>query len=235
MTDRLQAVRDWVNWLDLPSRPRLLSALAGVLLGLAQPPFGILPGLLGYALLLWALERDLGSNPNRTAFFMGWLTGFGYFFIGCFWVAEAFWVDADTYGWMAIPAAMALPAGMALFWGAFAVLYRRFAPRNAWRVLWFAALFSAIEMTRGMIFSGFPWNPAGATWRAGSAMSQVAAYVGVDGLGFLTVLLFATPAVTRSRAGLQGSVPLIWAALVLAGLFGLGEYRLATTTVGTTG
>lgn len=231
MTDGL---RRWMQWLDLPRRPRLLAALAGLLLGIAQPPFGIIPGLLGYAILLWALDRDLGRNPKRTAFFMGWLAGLGYFLIGCFWVAEAFLVDADTYGWMAIPAALALSGGIALFWGGFAVLYRLFAPSNMWRFVWFAALFSVLEMTRGMIFSGFPWNPAGATWLAGSAMSQVAAYVGVYGLGFLTVLTFSAPAVVRLRSGLQGFAPVIWAVLTLAGLYGLGQHRLATTHVGTT-
>ncbi|WP_235079936.1 apolipoprotein N-acyltransferase [Asticcacaulis sp. AC402] len=207
------------------------------MLAIAQPPFGILPGLLGYALLLWALERDLGTkNPNRTAFFMGWLAGFAYFFVGCFWVAEAFLVDAETYGWMAIPAAALLPAGMALFWGLFAVVYRRFAPKGQIRFLWFAALFSLLEMVRGMIFTGFPWNPSGATWRAGSAMSQIAAYVGVYGLGFFTVLIFASVGVIRRyRAeegrGLQGYTAVLAMVLTLCGLFAVGQYRLNTTTI----
>jgi apolipoprotein N-acyltransferase len=226
--------RAWLSWLDLPARPRWLAALSGVLLAIAQPPFGILPGLLGYALLLWALERDLGAkNPNRTAFFMGWLTGFGYFFVSCFWVAEAFLVDAETYGWMAIPAATLLPAGMSLFWGLFAVVYLRFAPKGQIRFLWFAALFSLIEMIRGMIFSGFPWNPAGATWRAGGAMSQIAAYVGVYGLGFLTVLIFSSLGVIRRHTGrgLHGYTAALAMVFTLCGLFVVGEYRLRTTRI----
>lgn len=231
MTEAMAGLHAWVKWLDLPARPRWLSLLAGIMIGLAQPPFGFLPGLFGYALLLWLFERDLGTTPKRTLFFMGWLAGFGYFFVSCFWVAEAFLVDADTYGWMAIPAATALPAGIALFWGLFAVLYRWFAPSGVKRFLYFAALFSAFEMLRGWIFSGFPWNPAGATWLAGSAMSQIAAYVGVYGLSFLTVAIFCSLGVVRRGMGVKGYAPVIWAGLVLAGCFGVGLYRLETTHV----
>ena len=231
----IKAVRDWLTWLDLPARPRLLAALSGVLIGLAQPPFGILPGLLGYGLLLWALERDLGPKPGRTAFFMGWLAGFTYFFVGCFWIAEAFLVDADTYGWMAPFAATLLPSGIGLFWGLFAVLYRRFAPKGTKRFLFFACLFCMLELARGTLLSGFPWDPAGATWRAGSVMSQMAAYVGVYGLSFITVAAFCSLGVARRGRGVAGFSAVIWSVLVLAGCFTLGEVRLLTTAVHNTG
>ena len=235
MTDWHKGLQAWIKWLGLPARPRMLAALSGLLIGLAQPPFGILPGLLGYGLLLWALERDLGKNPKRTAFFMGWLAGFSYFFVGCFWIAEAFLVDADTYGWMAPFAATLLPSGMGLFWGLFAVLYLRFAPKGMKRFLYFACLFCLMELTRGTIMSGFPWDPAGATWRAGGAMSQMAAYVGVYGLSFITVVTFSSLGVARRGQGIAGFAPVIWSVLVLSGCFILGEVRLNGTPVHNTG
>ncbi len=223
--DFFAPVRVWAG--NPAQRPRMLAAISGLLIALAQPPFGFLPGLVGYGLLLYALERDLGRWPKRTAFFMGWLAGFAYFFVSCFWVAEAFLVDAATYGWMAPFAATLLPTGIGLFWGAFAVAYIKLKPLGQKRFLAFAALFSVFEMARGMVLSGFPWNPAGSTWKAGGAISQIAAYVGVYGLGFVTVTVFASLGVTRRKA--YG--PLIWSVLVLAACFGLGEYRLATTPV----
>lgn len=220
---------------DPRKRPRMLAAISGLLIAFAQPPFGFLPGLLGYGLLLYALECHLGSWPKRTAFFMGWLAGFCYFLVSCFWVAEAFLVDADTYGWMAIPAATLLPAGIGLFWGGFAVLYLKLAPKGWIRFVFFAALFSVFEMTRGMVLSGFPWNPAGSTWKAGSAMSQMAAYVGVYGLGFVTVLAFSSVGVIRQGKGAAGYAPAIFGALALLGCFGVGQTRLMTTRISDTG
>lgn len=220
---------------DPRKRPRMLAAISGLLIAFAQPPFGFLPGLLGYGLLLYALECHLGNWPKRTAFFMGWLAGFCYFLVSCFWVAEAFLVDAETYGWMAIPAATLLPAGIGLFWGAFALLYLKLKPKGWIRFVFFAALFSIFEMTRGMVLSGFPWNPAGSTWKAGSALSQMAAYVGVYGLGFVTVLAFCSVGVIRRGKGAGGYAPAIFGALTLLGCFIVGETRLMTTHIADTG
>jgi hypothetical protein len=114
-----------------------LALAAGAATALAHPPFGFLPGLLGYALLMFLAER---ATSVRGAFWMGWLAGFAYFFIGCWWVAEAFFVNPEQ-AWMAPFAASLLPAGLGLFWGVACALYRRFAPIGVVRVLLFATLF----------------------------------------------------------------------------------------------
>ena len=215
----------------LRQRPRILAAASGVLIALAQPPFGFLPGLLGYALLLFALEQDFGARPRRGIFLAGWLAGFCYFFVSCFWVAEAFLVDAETYGWMAPFAATLLPSGIGLFWGVFALTYRRFRSGGAHRFLLFTGLFCLFEVLRGTVLSGFPWNPAGSTWKAGGAMSQMAAYVGVYGLSFITVLIFSSVAVVRPAKGMKGFWPVICGAGLWAACFIAGEVRLAATVV----
>ena len=160
-----------------------LALLAGAGAALAHPPFGLLPGLLGYPLLMLLAER---STTVRGGFWMGWLAGFAYFFISCWWVAEAFLVN-PAQAWMAPFAASLLPIGLGVFWGAATALYRRFAPAGVRRVLVFAALFCLLEWLRGHVLTGFPWNPVGASWKAGSAASQFAAVAGVYGLGFVTV------------------------------------------------
>lgn len=164
--------------------PRIgLALAAGAATALAHPPFGVLPGLLGYPLLMLLAER---SGTVRGAAWMGWLAGFAYFLIGCWWVAEAFLVN-PAQAWMAPFAASLLPMGLGLFWAAAAALYRRFAPPGLARVLVFAALFGLMEWLRGHVLTGFPWNPAGAAWKAGSAGSQFAAVAGVYGLSLVTV------------------------------------------------
>ena len=212
-----------------------LALLAGAGTALAHPPFGVLIGLLGYPLLMILSER---SDRPRGAFWMGWLAGFAYFFIGCWWVAEAFFVNPEQ-AWMAPFAASLLPAGLGLFWGAACALYRRFAPIGVVRVLLFAALFCTAEWLRGHVLTGFPWNPAGATWRAGAGMSQFASVVGVYGLSFVTVAAMTAfaplvgPGAARGRwvsAGLGG------VALIGVGVFGAvrlaqAELRFTDTVV----
>ena len=55
---------------------RLWTLLAGLAAGFAHPPFGVLPGLLGYALLLAMLDRQT-HRRGRAAFYRGWLAGVG--------------------------------------------------------------------------------------------------------------------------------------------------------------
>ncbi|MBU1347163.1 MAG: apolipoprotein N-acyltransferase [Alphaproteobacteria bacterium] len=208
-----------------------LALVAGIAAALAHPPFGVLPGLLGYPLLMLLAER---SASTRGAFWMGWLAGFGYFGVGCWWVAEAFLVD-PAQAWMAPFAASLLPAGIGLFWGGAAALYRRFAPVGLTRVLVFAALFGLFEWLRGHVLTGFPWNPAGAAWGAGSAVSQFAAVVGVYGLGIVTVAAVSAFGVLlgegtrKARAGVALTGALVLIALAVGGAVRLGDARVRPT------
>jgi apolipoprotein N-acyltransferase len=208
-----------------------LALAAGAGAALAHPPFGVLPGLFGYALLMFLAER---ATSTRGAFWMGWLAGFAYFFISCWWVAEAFMVN-PAQAWMAPFAASLLPIGLGLFWGTATALYRRFLPDGVKRVLFFAALFCLLEWLRGHVLTGFPWNPAGASWKAGSAASQFASVAGVYGLSFVTVaaasafglLLGTGPRKARIGAAALGGLALV--ALLVGGTLRLSQARLELT------
>lgn len=101
------------------------SALAaGLGAALAHPPFGVLPGLAGYALLLWLVDTADQARPLRSAFWRGWLAGAAYFGLGTWWIAEAFLVDIVHHGWMAPFAVILMAGGIALFWGLACLLYR---------------------------------------------------------------------------------------------------------------
>ncbi|MFN4296471.1 MAG: apolipoprotein N-acyltransferase [Brevundimonas sp.] len=163
----------------------LTALILGAAAAAAHPPFGFLFGILAYPALMLLAERTL---TTRGAFGLGWLAGFAYFFISCWWVAEAFLVNAEAHAWMAPFAASLLPAGLALFWGGAVAIYRRFhVAGHPLRPLLFAAAFCGLEWLRGTILTGFPWNPAGAAWGAGSAASQFAALAGIYGLSLVTV------------------------------------------------
>ncbi len=205
---------------------------AGLAAGLAHPPFGVLLGLLGYALLLALVETE-GPRAWRSAFFRGWLAGVGYFAVGVWWITEPFMVDAREQGWMAPFALVLMSGGLALFWGGAALVCRILRPRGLARVIAFAGCLAGFEWLRGHVLTGFPWDLPGETWRAGSAPSQAAALVGAYGLGWITVALAAAPALLLGRQDRRTRV----AALVLllagsGGLYGYGIVRLAGAAPG---
>ncbi len=212
-------------------RARLYAVLAGAAAALAHPPFGVLPGLLGYGVMMLLAEGADPVRPLRSAFFRGWLAGTAYFAIGTWWVAEAFLVDIAAHGWMAPFAVIFMAGGIGLFWGLALLLYRLVGVTGAARVLVFAGVFAGIEWLRGHVLTGFPWNLPGETWRAGSAVSQTAALVGAYGLTFITVALAATPALLLKDRRRTTLIAQGLAFVLLTGLVVHGAARLSHAPV----
>ncbi len=218
--------------LKLPRRilsgPAALSLLAGLAAALAHPPFGLLPGLLGYGLLLAVVDRSGGERPLRSAFWRAFLAGTAYFAVGCWWVAEAFFVDAAEQGWMAPIAVTLLAMGLGLFWGLGGLLYRALRPVHpVLKPLVFAGTLSLMEWLRGHVLTGFAWNLPGETWKAGSAPSQAAAVVGAYGLTWITLAAVAALAAPFAFGRRRATWAVFAAgAAMIAGLYGYGLERL---------
>ena len=205
-----------------------LALLAGLLTAFAFAPFGFLPGLLGYGLLMRLWDQTHDDRPYRSAFWRGWLAGSAFFFVAMWWVYEAFQVDAKEQGWMAPFAVVLLAAGMGLFWGAAGALYRWLSPSGPLRVIVFTGVFCLLEWTRGHILTGLRWDRAGEPWKAGSAPSQAAAIFGAYGLGWITVAASAALSLAfdpgRKRDHWIGAG---LGAAAIAGLYIFGLVRLS--------
>ncbi|MEJ0065697.1 MAG: hypothetical protein WDM85_09865 [Caulobacteraceae bacterium] len=214
-----------MNLLARAWAPRGAAIAAGLVAAFAHPPFGFLPGLLGYAVMLWLCDHADPDRPLRSAFLRGWLAGLAYFAVSTWWIGEAFFVDAKDQGWMAPFAVAGMAAGLALFWGAAAALYRTLAPAGALRLLVFAGALAGCEWLRGHVLTGFPWDLPGETWRA--RLRAVAVRVGGWGLW---PHLDHPRHCRRARPGAAhrgGQATLGLAAAALAGLYGFGIWRLA--------
>ena len=176
-------------------------------------------------MILTLIDWSAPARPLRSAFLRGWLAGCGYFAVSIWWLAEPFQVDAANQGWMAPFAVGLVTAGLALFWAAAALAYRYLATKGLLRVFLFAGLLALCEWLRGHLFTGFPWDLPGETWRAGSPVSQAAALVGAYGLTWITLVIASAPAVIVE--GWRGRATVAGALIALAGLYGFGAWRIA--------
>jgi len=226
-----------------------ISLLMGALSVLAFAPYSFpFVFLLTLPSLVWALDgvaepgrRASGRfwGPFGQAFLIGWAFGTGFFLAGLNWVAEAFFVDAELFGWMAPFAVLFLSAGLALFAGGAAALARLFWVPGYGRVAVLAVSWVAFEWLRGHVLTGFPWNTLGQAAAASDALMQGAALMGTYALGFVIFLAAAVPAAFDPRYEETGNATFFetWrlplgAVAALALLWAGGAARLWTAEAG---
>jgi apolipoprotein N-acyltransferase len=215
-------------------RRALIAFVAGALSALAMAPFSFWPILfLTFPILIWLID---GAGAGRwggtgTAAAAGWCFGFGYFVAGLYWVGYAFLVDAPTFGWLLPFAVIGLPAYLAIFTAFGAALARILWSRGALRILAFGVAMTAAEWLRGHVLTGFPWNAFGYALAAPLPLAQSASLLGLWGLTFIAIVVFASPAtLTDDRAETERPwLPFVFGVAVLAGLGGWGMLRLART------
>lgn len=173
-------------------------------------------------------ERRSLASGLRSAFGAGWWMGFGYFLGGLWWVGSAVLVDADRFAWALPLAVLVLPAGLALFTASGFALARLLWSSGPMRIFALAFGLGVSEWARGLLFTGFPWDDIGMALGANLTLAQVASLVGLHGLTFLSIAIFAAPATLwRTGSGRPALAPSIVAVLALSLIAGFGTWRLS--------
>ena len=212
----------------------LIAFLAGASSALALPPANLWPvPFLTFPILLWLVDGAAAGRLGGVwaAASAGWWFGFGYFLAGLYWIGNAFLVDARTFGWLLPFAVMGLPAGLALSTAFGLALARLIWTRGANRVLALAISLTLAEWLRGHLFSGFPWNTFGYALISPLWLAQGASLIGIWGLTFLAIAIYASPAVLADdRADTKRPWLVVAMAItVIIALAGFGAVRLATS------
>jgi apolipoprotein N-acyltransferase len=216
-----------------------IALLAGALSTLAMAPFNAWPVMfLTFPVAVWLIDGAGGGRLHGVpaAAMTGFWFGLGYFVPGLYWIGSAFLVDAPTFAWLMPFAILGLPAYLALYTAFGFSLARLLWTKDAARVLALAISLTLSEWLRGHLLTGFPWNAFGYALSEPLPLAQTASLIGLWGMTFLAVAIFASPAVLiegSSRGRKPWMAPL--AALLLLAAMGIfGAIRLSlhpTTTV----
>jgi len=203
-----------------------IALVAGALSALAMAPFNAWPVLfLSFPVMVWLID---GAGAGRwrgvpAAAMAGWWFGLGYFVPGLYWIGYAFLVDAPTFAWLLPFAVLGLPAYLALFTALGFALARLLWTREGTRVIALAAGLTISEWLRGQVLTGFPWNAFGYALTEPLALAQTASLIGLWGLTFLSVAIFASPA-TLIDGSTRGRRPWIAPVMALALLVAMGIF-----------
>ena len=217
-------------------RRRAIAFFSGAFGAFALPPYSLFAVIaVPLIIAVWLIDGShdrAGDWPRvaaaRVAFGAGWWMGFGYFLAGLWWVGAAFLVEADKFAWALPLGVVALPAVLAFFPAfGFALARLLWSPGPA-RVFALAFGLGLAEWARGIFFTGFPWNDLGMTLGANLTLAQIGSLVGLHGLTFLSIAIFAAPAtlwrVDQSRFSFA---PTLLAAFALAIIAAFGALRLS--------
>jgi apolipoprotein N-acyltransferase len=167
----------------------LLAIGAGLLLTAAFPKTSIAGcAWVAPALMIVAAHGKRGSD----AFRVGYVAGLAHFLSSLYWLLLIPVAGYPILGWIALGAYVALyPAiwvWLVNWWGERPRKLEQisWAGRSVWSLTG-AAVWVALEMVRGRLFSGFPWNPLGASQYQLVPLIQIASVTGVYGISFLVV------------------------------------------------
>ena len=222
-------------------RRRTIAFVSGAAGALALPPLSLFPLIaVPLTVAVWLIDgaQDHGRSRRlaaslRAAFGAGWWMGLGYFLAGLWWVGSALLVEADKFAWALPLAVVALPAVLAFFPAAGFALARLLWSPGPLRIFALAFGLGVAEWARSLLFTGFPWNDLGMALGVNLVLAQTASLVGLHGLTFLSIAIFAAPAtlwrVGDSRLALA---PAAVAALALALIAAFGAFRLAAPPSG---
>jgi apolipoprotein N-acyltransferase len=165
----------------------LYAFLAGAGSALAFEPVGWWPLMfVAIAVLCELIDRE---KSVWRAVLLGWAFGLGQFVVGLNWIATAFTYQSNMPAWLGWVAVVLLSLYLAVYPALATGIGWRFGRDD--RVVLVVAMGGAWAITewlRGVMFTGFPWNPAAAAV-ASTPLITVTPLIGTYGLSAIVVLL----------------------------------------------
>ena len=162
--------------------PLLIALFSGAIFSFALAPYYIWGVAILSPALLYAI---LHKRSAKQSFILGWVYGFGLWFVGAFWL----YTSIHTYGNTNTILSILMIAIMAIVMGLFSAFqtwaYRRFFPETP---LTFAPLWILFEWAKTWVFTGFPWLFAGYAF-TDKFLDGYAPLFGVYAVSFVVIVL----------------------------------------------
>jgi apolipoprotein N-acyltransferase len=143
-------------------------------------------------------KKKISSN-SRLFFGYGWFFGFGYFLSGLYWISISLTFD-QTFKFLIPFAIVLIPSFLALFYAIITYLFSIFYSKKVVvSFLTFSILFGTIELVRGFIFTGFPWNLIAFSFSDNTNFIQILSIIGTYSFNLICISLFISPALLILR------------------------------------
>jgi apolipoprotein N-acyltransferase len=169
----------------------------GGISSLSLPPYNyFIINFVSFSLFfIFIFNKKNKIRNNLTFFKYGWFFGFGYFLFSLYWISIS--LTFDEYFKSLIPIATILvPSFLAIFYGMATYLFAIFYSKKVViSFLIFSILLGTIELIRGFIFTGFPWNLIAFSFSNNNNFIQILSTIGTYSFNLLCISFFICPAV----------------------------------------
>lgn len=198
-----------------PAALFLTGAMFVLSYALGTPGYDV-PGLPFFCLAPF-LALAVSARSARQAAWRGWVAGTAGNIPIYYWIAYTIAVQGKL-GWpLGSLGAFLVSAYVGAYFSVAAAAARRLESRFGERGLWlFPAVWTALEMARSHLFSGFPWMLLGYSVAGSAALRQAADLAGIHGLSFLLALSGVSVYLAGKR--LSEGIPLKAAIALIPGI-----------------
>ena len=143
------------------------------------------------------------TSDNRSFFQYGWCFGFGYFLFSLYWIAISLTFD-QGFKFLIPITIILLPAFLAIFYGLVTYMFSVLYSKNVISSFFiFSILFGTIELIRGSIFTGFPWNLISFSFSNNIYFIQILSIIGTYSFNLICISLFTVPALFILRNSIK--------------------------------
>ena len=171
--------------------------LLGALTSLSLPPFNyVVINFLTFSLFYIFIIKKIEFYKNKKIFFLyGWLFGFGYFVSNLYWISISLTFD-QNFKFLIPFTIILIPGFLALFYGLVAYLFIVLKPnKNLSSFFLFSLIFGIIELIRGSIFTGFPWNLIAYSFSNQAEILNITSIIGTYSFNLFCISLFTSPSI----------------------------------------
>jgi apolipoprotein N-acyltransferase len=204
-----------------------LNFLLGLSLAFSFEPFNV-PFLSVIVIGLYFLLNDFVfqklQSYYKIFFYNGLFFGFGFFLLGMYWVSNSILeFDPDLY--YVVPIIFILfPVSLSIFFGLMQIVNAFLWSESNSKIFYFSSVWIIFEFLRSILFTGLPWNLVGYSWSWSLKYSQAVSFLGIYGLGLLTV--FCSACIFSFLLNNKNKPYLITAIIILTLLYIYGFFRI---------
>ena len=192
--------------------------ILGAISALSLPPYNyFIINFITFSLFFIFLFNKKKKN-NKNFFKYGWFFGFGYFLSGLYWISISLTFD-ENFKFLIPISIIALPSFLGIFYGLISYFFSIFHSKKVVEsFLIFSILFGTIELVRGFILTGFPWNLIAFSFSEQIFFIQILSVIGTYSFNLICISFVTLPSLIFLNKSKE-SIFLFFFFVVVAGYF----------------